>query len=106
MESGLWLCPMEDRRGHGESRVGLLDSFSLGSYLLLVDATSRLFRSVKGCSDLAATALATTLRHSRRLGIIPALTFCADRALKAPDRIAAASYDMTDPFCTSRFLLW
>ncbi len=47
MESGLWLCPLDDRRGRGETRVGLLDGFSLGSYLLLVDATSRLLRPGK-----------------------------------------------------------
>ena len=51
MESGLWLCPLDDRRGRGETRVGLLDGFSLGSYLLLVDATSRLLRPGKARSD-------------------------------------------------------
>jgi hypothetical protein len=47
MESGLWLCPLEDRRQRGDQRVGLLQSFSLGSYLLLVDATSRMLRPGK-----------------------------------------------------------
>ena len=46
-ERGLWLCPLEDRRAQGEARVGLLDGFSLGSYLLLIDATSRLVRPAK-----------------------------------------------------------
>ena len=31
------LCPLEDRRGQGRSREGMLEGFSLGSYLLLVD---------------------------------------------------------------------
>ena len=47
MEAGLWLCPLEDRRPQGEARVGLAESFSLGSYLLLVDATSRMLRPGK-----------------------------------------------------------
>jgi hypothetical protein len=47
MEAGLWLCPLDDRRGRGEERVGLLEDFSLGSYLLLIDATSRMLRPGK-----------------------------------------------------------
>jgi hypothetical protein len=46
-ESGLWLCPIEDRRGAGSQRAGLLEGFSLGSYLQLVDYTSRLVRRGK-----------------------------------------------------------
>lgn len=46
-ESGLWLCPLEDRRAQGDPRAGVLDGFSLGSYLLLIDATSRLVRPGK-----------------------------------------------------------
>lgn len=37
MEESLWLCPMEDRRRDGSLREGLLEGFSLGSYLLLID---------------------------------------------------------------------
>ena len=47
LESGLWLCPIEDARGRGAKRPGLLDAFSLGSYLQLVDYTSRLIRRGK-----------------------------------------------------------
>ena len=61
MESGLWLCPLDDRRGRGETRVGLLDGFSLGSYLLLVDATSRLLRPGKARVGPEVTALLTRL---------------------------------------------
>ena len=61
MESGLWLCPLDDRRGRGEARVGLLDGFSLGSYLLLVDATSRLLRPGKARVGPEVTALLTRL---------------------------------------------
>jgi hypothetical protein len=47
-EENLWLCPIEDRRQHeARSRRGLLDGFSLGSYLQLVDWTSRLVRQGK-----------------------------------------------------------
>jgi REP element-mobilizing transposase RayT len=47
MEDSLWLCPIEDRRRLDSSREGMLEGFSLGSYLLLVDYTGRLFREGK-----------------------------------------------------------
>jgi REP element-mobilizing transposase RayT len=47
VEEDLWLCPIEDRRRQGSRREGLLEGFSLGSYLLLVDYTSRLCRQGK-----------------------------------------------------------
>jgi hypothetical protein len=47
VEEDLWLCPIEDRRRAGSQREGLLEGFSLGSYLLLVDYTSRLCRQGK-----------------------------------------------------------
>ena len=47
LESGIWLCPIQDRRNQGDTRVGLLEGFSLGSYLLLLDDTSRMFRPGK-----------------------------------------------------------
>jgi hypothetical protein len=47
-EDALWLCPIEDRRQRDAgSRRGMLDVFSLGSYLQLVDWTSRLARKGK-----------------------------------------------------------
>jgi hypothetical protein len=47
VEQDLWLCPVEDRRRQGAPREGMLEGFSLGSYLLLVDYTSRLCRQGK-----------------------------------------------------------
>jgi REP element-mobilizing transposase RayT len=47
VEEDLWLCPVEDRRRLGAVREGMLEGFSLGSYLLLVDYTSRLCRQGK-----------------------------------------------------------
>ena len=47
VEEDLWLCPEEDRRRQGSTREGMLEGFSLGSYLLLVDYTSRLRRQGK-----------------------------------------------------------
>jgi hypothetical protein len=57
MEQGLWLCPLEDRRAQGETRVGLRDGFTLGSYLLLIDATSRILRPGKARVGPEAPAL-------------------------------------------------
>ena len=41
------LCPIEDRSRLDSARRGMLEGFSLGSYLLLVDYTGRLFREGK-----------------------------------------------------------
>lgn len=58
VEQDHWLVPIEDRRraDHANAkpvREGMLESFSLGSYLLLVDYTGRLFRSGKARMDNA-----------------------------------------------------
>ena len=47
-----WLLPIEDRRQHTNAkpvskREGMLEGFSLGSYLLLIDYTGRLYRNGK-----------------------------------------------------------
>ena len=47
LEENLWLCPIEDRRRLGSSREGMFEGLSIGSYLLLVDYTGRLFREGK-----------------------------------------------------------
>src|SRR5262245_7608112 len=47
LEDAHWLCPIEDRRRLDSTREGMLEGFSLGSYLLLVDYTGRLFREGK-----------------------------------------------------------
>ena len=47
VEESHWLCPFEDRRRQDSSREGMIEGFSLGSYLLLVDYTSRLCRNGK-----------------------------------------------------------
>ena len=47
LEEKLWLCPVEDRRRIDSTREGMIEGFALGSYLLLVDYTARLFREGK-----------------------------------------------------------
>jgi len=47
VEQSHWLCPIEDRRGQGAERPGLLPGFSLRSYLLLVDRVARWYREGK-----------------------------------------------------------
>jgi hypothetical protein len=56
LEETLWLCPIEDRSRLDSAREGMLEGFSLGSYLLLVDYTGRLFREGKAAisSELSA----------------------------------------------------
>ena len=47
LEESIWLCPIEDRSRVDSARRGMLEGFSLGSYLLLVDYTGCLFREGK-----------------------------------------------------------
>ena len=47
LEEGSWLCPVEDRRRLDSAREGMIEGFSLGNYLLLVEYTGRLFRAGK-----------------------------------------------------------
>jgi hypothetical protein len=47
LEESHWLCPIEDRRRLDSSREGMIEGFSLGNYLLLVDYTGRIFREGK-----------------------------------------------------------
>ena len=47
LEEAHWLCPIEDRRRVDSPREGMLEGFTLGSYLLLVEYTGRLFRHGK-----------------------------------------------------------
>ena len=48
LEELLWLCPIEDRRQLDSSREGMLEGFSLGSYLLLDETAKRLGLTVTG----------------------------------------------------------
>jgi hypothetical protein len=47
LEESHWLCPIEDRRRLDSAREGMVEGFSLGNNLLLVDHTARLFREGK-----------------------------------------------------------
>jgi REP element-mobilizing transposase RayT len=47
IEQSHWLCPLQDRRGQGAMREGMLPAFSLSAYLELVDWTARLCRTGK-----------------------------------------------------------
>jgi REP element-mobilizing transposase RayT len=47
LEESHWLCPIEDRRLLDSKREGMLEGFSLGGYLLLLDYSGRLFREGK-----------------------------------------------------------
>ena len=63
----LWLCPIEDRRGLDSTREGMMQGFSLGSYVQLVDYTGRLFRQGKASIKRQAdtSALSVPLRSFR-----------------------------------------
>ncbi len=47
LEESIWLCGVEDRRKVDSSREGMLEGFSLGNYVHLVEYIGRLFRDGK-----------------------------------------------------------
>lgn len=55
LEDDLWLIPIEDRRSIDSIREGMIGGFTLGSYLMLIEYTSRLIRAGKASisSELA-----------------------------------------------------
>jgi REP element-mobilizing transposase RayT len=57
LEDSHWLCPIEDRHLLDSTREGMLEGFSLGSYLLLVDYTGRLFRDGKATISRKLSAI-------------------------------------------------
>ncbi|QDS89695.1 hypothetical protein EC9_38950 [Rosistilla ulvae] len=73
MEQDHWLVPFEDRRaaqraGRGESscREGMLESFPLGSYLLLLDATGRMYRDGKANMEAGMKEVFERLSSTQR----------------------------------------
>jgi hypothetical protein len=86
-DDSLWLCPIEDRRQQDPAaRAGLLDGFSLGSYLKLVDWTSRLIRHAKAhVSDEVACLL-------DRLGTSPELWSTTMRRLLTASRLTGVAF--------------
>jgi hypothetical protein len=57
-----WLCPLNDLPDKSAGRPGLLNGFSLGSYLELVDYTSRLKRTGKAFLDADVPGIFQRLR--------------------------------------------
>jgi hypothetical protein len=90
VEQDLWLCPIEDRRRQGGKREGLLEGFSLGSYLLLVDYTSRLCRQGKARVSQAVVSILDRLGTS------------ADVWGQRIQRLFAKSRLLGSYFCTDR----
>ena len=66
LEESIWLCPIEDRRrlDPASSREGMLENFPLGSYLVLVDYTGRLFRDGKAVISNELTEILNWLGSS------------------------------------------
>jgi hypothetical protein len=64
IDESLWLCPIEDRRGVDLSRERIIEGFSLGNYLLLVDYTGRLFREGKATISVEVAEMLQRLGSS------------------------------------------
>ncbi len=57
LEESHWLCPIEDRRKLDSPREEMVEGFPLGSYLVLVDYTGRLFRDQKAVQSRELTEI-------------------------------------------------
>jgi hypothetical protein len=64
LEESIWLCPIEDRRKLDSEREGMLEGFALGSYLLLVNYTGRLFRDGKATISAELSGILNRLGSS------------------------------------------
>ena len=64
LEEGLWLCPIEDRQRLDSPREGMVEGFSLGNYLLLVDYTGRIYREGKAVISAELDAILERLGSS------------------------------------------
>jgi hypothetical protein len=64
LEERHWLCPIEDRRRLDSKREGMIEGFSLGNYVLLVDYTARLFREGKATLSRAVAEILDRLGSS------------------------------------------
>jgi len=57
LEESHWLCPIEYRRRLDSAREGMLEGFSLGNYLLVVDYTGRILREGKATISREVAAI-------------------------------------------------
>jgi hypothetical protein len=64
LEESHWPRPIEDRRGLDSAREGMVEGFSLGSHLLLVDYTARLYREGKAVLSGAVAEILDRLGSS------------------------------------------
>ena len=67
LEEALWLIPIEDRRRIDSSREGMLEGFTLGNYLMLVEYTGRMFREGKAAISAEVTDIFARLGSSAEL---------------------------------------
>lgn len=64
LEQGMWLIPIEDRRRLDSQREGMLETFTLGNYLILVEYTGRLLRDGKASISAEVTDILERLGSS------------------------------------------
>ena len=79
LEESLWLCPIEDRRELDSPREGMIPGFSLGSYVMLVDYTGRLFREGKASISAGLAGVFERLGYSAQSWQIQIKKLCGDR---------------------------
>ncbi|MFN7889233.1 MAG: hypothetical protein ACK5OC_02980, partial [Pirellula sp.] len=69
IEDSLWLVPIEDRQRQGSLRKGIVEGFTLGQYLLLVDYTSRMFARGRRSSRVSWQASLSDFKVALRFGV-------------------------------------
>ncbi|MCE3014504.1 MAG: hypothetical protein LW870_01445, partial [Pirellula sp.] len=67
IEDSLWLVPIEDRQRQGSLRKGIVEGFTLGQYLLLVDYTSRVVRKGKAVVSRELAGIFERLQSSAEI---------------------------------------
>ena len=81
LEESLWLVPIEDRRRLDSDREGMLEGFTLGNYLLLVEHTGRLVREGKASLSAELADVFERLGTSAEAWQTRLLKLCGSRLL-------------------------
>jgi REP element-mobilizing transposase RayT len=93
LEDDLWLIPIEDRRRIDSQREGMLEGFTLGKYLVLVEHTGRLLRTGRATISAEVSDILERIDSSARAWQARMLRLRGGRLL---GRIIAASKQAID----------
>jgi len=81
LEDGLWLIPIEDRRRFDSKREGMLESLTLGNYLMLIEYTGRLVRDGKASIPVGVADIFARLGSSADAWQVRMQQLCSGRLI-------------------------